>query len=246
MGETFACTLCANNELRCPVPDPAGDEGGKTQEGQAERRSITGVRMVAEMQTPSNPSGVPLSLGAVSSSSSSTASMAAYESDTEITRTRKEEGEGENDDTSNAVKEHDAPVDLTPGETLLRTVHFELREPGTHYLAVTITYDERQQEEGEGGQIIGARVRSFRKLYQFVAQTLLGIRTKAGKIASGSDASRKSLKKEDRRGERKRYALEAQIENLGDVTVVLEVRISCNILSQNDASSKMLIFEAER
>ena len=193
------------------------------------------MRMVAEMQTPSNPSGVPLSLqeGVASSrSSSGMTGNATMKSDVEVDRMR--EGKNSNNDASNPGKELDAPVDLAPGETLLRTVHFDLREPGTHYLAVTITYEERQREEGEGGQIVGARVRSFRKLYQFVAQTLLGIRTKAGEITSVRNASKKSQKKEEEeeeegRRERKRFALEAQIENLGDVTVVLEVGIiSCN------------------
>lgn len=227
MGETFACTLCANNELRGSASEYVGTkEDGKAQENQAERRSISGVRMVAEMQTPSNPSGIPLSLGTASSSSSSSTDITTVKNDTEVDKMKSEKGESEKDDTPNPVKEHDAPVDLAPGETLLRTVQFDLREPGTHYLAVTITYDERQQEEGEGGRIIGARVRSFRKLYQFVAQTLLGVRTKAGEMNLARSASKNSVKKEERREERKRFALEAQVENLGDVTVVLEVCIS--------------------
>jgi hypothetical protein len=46
VGETFACTLCVNNELSLP------DTG----------KSITAVRIAAELQTPSNTTGIPLEL----------------------------------------------------------------------------------------------------------------------------------------------------------------------------------------
>ncbi len=152
MGETFACTLCANNEL------PASDD----------TRRVGGVRMAAEMQTPLNPAGAVLELG----------------------------GAGGDE---KAALERDEP--------LQRIVRFELKEEGTHILAVTVTYTETQR--GGEGQASSGRVRTFRKLYQFVAQTLLSVRTKAGELPSRAGGSR--------------YALEAQLENLGDNAVSLEV-----------------------
>jgi hypothetical protein len=62
----------------------------------------------------------------------------------------------------------------------------------------------------EGGGAAGGRVRTFRKLYQFVAQTLIGVKTKAGDLQARKDGL-------------SRYALEAQLDNAGDRIVTLEV-----------------------
>lgn len=152
VGENFSCTLCANNEL---------EETDHT-------RSISGVRIAADMQTPSTPAGVALDLA------------------------------GPEED-----KEQASP---SPGESLQKILRFELKEEGTHILAVTVTYTETQLA-GEGKAASG-RVRTFRKLYQFVAQQLLSVRTKAGDLPSRAGLSR--------------YALEAQLENMGESAVSLE------------------------
>lgn len=107
-----------------------------------------------------------------------------------------------------------APLDLAgasdeapaPGTSLQRIVRFELKEEGPHILAVTVTYTETQLA-GEGKAASG-RVRTFRKLYQFVAQQLLSVRTKGGDLPP--------------RNGRARYSLEAQLENLGESAVSLE------------------------
>ena len=153
VGETFSCTLCANNEL-----DPADTT-----------KVVSGVRIQGDMQTPSNPTGSPLDLNGSS-----------------------EEG----DDT----------VSPGPGESLQRILRFELKEEGNHVLAVTVTYTETALGEGKAAS---GRVRTFRKLYQFVAQQLLSVRTKAGEM-SHKDGSSK-------------YLLEAQLENMGEAAVCLEV-----------------------
>lgn len=150
VGETFSCTLCANNEL---------DASDKT-------RMISGVRIQGDMQTPSAPTGSPLDLA------------------------------GEEESSSPG-----------PGESLQKILRFELKEEGNHVLAVTVTYTETALA-GEGKAASG-RVRSFRKLYQFVAQQLLSVRTKAGEL-SGRDGM-------------SRYLLEAQLENMGESAVSLEV-----------------------
>ncbi|KAF1960257.1 hypothetical protein CC80DRAFT_532755 [Byssothecium circinans] len=157
VGETFSCTLCANNEL---------DPSDRT-------RSISGVRIQGEMQTPSTPSGSPLELIAAAETS---------------------HDNGEAGDTPG------------PGESLQRILRFELKEEGNHVLAVTVTYTEAALI-GEGKAASG-RVRTFRKLYQFVAQQLLSVRTKAGEL-SGKDG-------------RGRHLLEAQLENMGEGAVTLE------------------------
>jgi hypothetical protein len=154
VGETFSCTLCANNEL-----DPS--DGTK---------AINGVRIQGEMQTPSNPTGSPLDLAGSQEQGSDTASPG-------------------------------------PGESMQRILRFELKEDGNHVLAVTVTYTETALGEGKAAS---GRVRTFRKLYQFVAQQLLSVRTKAGELNQKNGSSR--------------YLLEAQLENMGEAAVCLEVR----------------------
>lgn len=153
VGQTFTCTLCANNELR-----------------DGDNRSVSGVRIAAELQCPN--SAAPLAL-------------------------QLESADG-----------GDGAVDVTPGGTLQKTLRHELKEEGQHVLAVSVTYTETLH--GEGGGDIGGRARTFRKLYQFVAQPLLTVRSKV--------TERKRSGGEGRR----QWVLEAQLENVGDTSVVLE------------------------
>jgi hypothetical protein len=153
VGETFSCTLCANNEL-----DPADNT-----------KAISGVRIQGDMQTPSNPTGSPLDLS------------------------------GLQEEAENACP--------GPAESLQCILRFELKEEGNHVLAVTVTYTETALGEGRAAS---GRVRTFRKLYQFVAQQLLSVRTKAGEMGPKNRSSR--------------YLLEAQLENMGEAAVCLEVR----------------------
>jgi hypothetical protein len=156
VGETFSCTLCANNEL---------DASDAT-------KAVSGVRIQGDMQTPSNPAGSPLDLAGCAEDDESTASPG-------------------------------------PGDSLQRILRFELKEEGNHVLAVTVTYTETALGEGKAAS---GRVRTFRKLYQFVAQQLLSVRTKAGDLSRQDGPSK--------------YLLEAQLENMGEAAVCLEVRDS--------------------
>lgn len=105
-----------------------------------------------------------------------------------------------------------------PSHSTQRIVQFHLKEEGNHVLAVSVSYTET---EGQDGQATSGRVRSFRKLYQFLAQPCLSIRTKA------SELSPKEV--EDRalgpygKGRLVRFVLEAQLENVGEGAITLEV-----------------------
>jgi hypothetical protein len=101
--------------------------------------------------------------------------------------------------------EEEEGVSPAPGESLQKILRFELKEEGNHVLAVTVTYTETALK-GEGMAASG-RVRTFRKLYQFVAQQLLSVRTKAGELGEGTG----------------RFLLEAQLENMGEGAVSFEV-----------------------
>ncbi|KAF2166959.1 hypothetical protein M409DRAFT_54719 [Zasmidium cellare ATCC 36951] len=155
VGETFTCTLCANNELL-----------------EGDRKGVSGVKITAELQTPSQQEGVSLQLS----------------------------GGGDGD-------EEDGGDMMAPGATLQRTLRHELKDEGPHVLAVTVTYTETLH--GREGPASGGRVRTFRKLYQFVAQQLLAVRSKV--------TERKRQGKEGRQ-----WILEAQLENVGEASVVLE------------------------
>lgn len=109
-----------------------------------------------------------------------------------------------------------------------KIIHFDLKEEGNHVLAVSVNYTETMmapnKDAPSGFQASGGRARTFRKLYQFVAQPCLSVRTKATELApreiegrSGGPFGKTRLL---------RFALEAQLENVGDGMIVLGVRAS--------------------
>lgn len=162
--------------------------------GEGDGRVVSGVRIATEMQTPSRPGGAALGLEG-----------AAGEGDEE------EEGDGDGDGGGGNGNGRD----LGPGESVQGIVRLDLKEEGNHILAVTVTYTESMVSGGgEGGTrtITGTRVRTFRKLYQFVAQQLLSVRTKMGSVPQGDGGSSSGAQ----------YVLEAQLENMGEASVCLE------------------------
>ncbi|KAK5997041.1 Trafficking particle complex subunit 13-like protein [Cladobotryum mycophilum] len=94
-------------------------------------------------------------------------------------------------------------VDLEPGETLQKILGFDLKEEGNHVLAVTVSYYEATETSG--------RTRTFRKLYQFICKASLIVRTKVTdlEVDGGSDG-------------RKKWVLEAQLENCSEDVMQLE------------------------
>ncbi|KAE8453130.1 hypothetical protein EG329_012317 [Mollisiaceae sp. DMI_Dod_QoI] len=158
VGETFSCTLCANNEV---LP------------GAGSAKIISNVRIEAEMKIPS--STTPITLVLVPESAT----------------------------TEKGVDGKEHGVDLEPGQSLQKVVNFDLKEEGSHVLAVTVTYSETTSTSG--------RVRTFRKLYQFVCKGCMVVRTKTGALPSSS-------------GEKgRKWALEAQLENCGEETITLDM-----------------------
>ena len=96
-------------------------------------------------------------------------------------------------------------VDLEPEYSLQRVVNFDLKEEGSHVLAVTVTYTETTPTSG--------RVRTFRKLYQFVCKSCMVVRTKTGALPV-------SILSKTSKG--RKWALEAQLENCGEETITLD------------------------
>ncbi|PGG96263.1 hypothetical protein AJ79_09663 [Helicocarpus griseus UAMH5409] len=190
VGETFSCSLCANNEL---PPDN-------------ESRVVSAVRIIAEMQTPSQIVSLELSPPA--------------------------------DDSE--------PVGLGKSQSVQKIVRFDLKEEGNHVLAVSVSYTETIMAQGGGEATGGARaasgrVRTFRKLYQFIAQPCLGVRTKATELAP-LEVDNRALGPYGRT-RLLRYALEAQLENVGDGTITLG---STTLNPKPPFKSKSLNWDFER
>ena len=103
---------------------------------------------------------------------------------------------------------------MNPGKSLQKIVYFELKEEGNHVLAVSLSYSETTMSQDRSAA--SGRVRTFRKLYQFVAQPCLSVRTKVSDFPA-------SLCKRTAQTQRvSRFALEAQLENMAHSTVSLE------------------------
>lgn len=120
---------------------------------------------------------------------------------------------------------------LQIGESLQKIVRYDLKEEGNHILAVSVSYSETRI--GQDSQAASGRVRTFRKLYQFVAQPCLSVRTKASELPP-LEVENKSL---GPYGKTRllRFALEAQLENVGDGAVVVKVGISSQKQNMNPA-----------
>jgi hypothetical protein len=126
----------------------------------------------------------------------------------------------------------------TPGSSLQRIIRFDLKEEGNHVLAVNVTYTETVSGDG---QATSGRVRSFRKLYQFLAQPCISVRTKATELA----AIEVPNKIHGPHGQTilRRYALEAQLENVSETTVVLE---DAKLVAKSPFKSTSLNWDADK
>lgn len=107
---------------------------------------------------------------------------------------------------------------LKPGESLQKIVRFDLKEEGNHILTVNVNYSETSISVRDNSAASG-RVRTFRKLYQFLAQPCLGVRTKASELPPAQAGDTKQPLEKARL---LRYALEAQLENLADGAITLQ------------------------
>jgi trafficking protein particle complex subunit 13 len=108
----------------------------------------------------------------------------------------------------------------TPGNSLQKIIYFDLKEEGNHVLAVNVSYMENIMALDSGSAATGGRVRTFRKLYQFIAQPCLSVRTKATELPS-HEVDDKSLGPYGK-SQLLRFALEAQLENVADTPITVE------------------------
>lgn len=97
---------------------------------------------------------------------------------------------------------------MKPGESIQKIVRFDLREEGSHTLAVNLSYSETVISKDQSAS--SNRVRTFRKLYQFGCRPCLNVRTK---VSSLPDNSQDHLE---------RFVVEIQLDNMADGTITLK------------------------
>ena len=164
----------------------------------ARTATVDGVRITAEMQTPSSTVALHLHSPTVP-----------------------------NDDGNDPS----GVVTLEPGQTVQNIVRFDLKEPGNHVLVVTVTYTEiissssSSSPSSSSSSSSGRRVRTFRKLYQFLAEPSLAVRTKTIELAATTVAGDR---REVTRGSR--YLIEAQLENMSQDLMTLEVIYTSDLI----------------
>ena len=108
----------------------------------------------------------------------------------------------------------EAAKDGIPFQGSIQTVvHFDLREEGSHTLCVSVSYNESMLSKDENVASSG-RVRSFRKLYNFLVGPCLSVRTKATELSTTTDGDPKDILE--------KFALECQLENLADGVITVE------------------------
>ncbi|KAI0443173.1 hypothetical protein F4803DRAFT_561829 [Xylaria telfairii] len=99
-------------------------------------------------------------------------------------------------------------IDLEPGQSLQKVVNYELHEEGNHVLVVTVSYYEATETSG--------RLRTFRKLYQFICKGSLIVRTKVGPLPSPTTTTARA------EGIGRRWVMEAQLENCSEDLMQLQ------------------------
>ncbi|GAP83725.2 putative duf974 domain-containing protein [Rosellinia necatrix] len=104
-------------------------------------------------------------------------------------------------------EKQDNGTDLDPGRSLQKIVNYDLHEEGNHVLVVTVSYYEATETSG--------RVRTFRKLYQFICKGSLIVRTKVGPLPSSTVPSSSE-------GAGRRWVMEAQLENCSEDLMQLQ------------------------
>ncbi|KAK8086903.1 hypothetical protein PG994_001877 [Apiospora phragmitis] len=122
VGETFSCTLCANQDIPPEPPAPAQPPA----KVQSQKKSIRDVKIEAEMKTPGSASVQKLLLGPHGEDGTPAATQ----------------------ETGVADAAGAGGVDLEPGQTLQKIVNFGLKEEGNHVLAVTVSYYEATETSG--------------------------------------------------------------------------------------------------
>ncbi|KAK7948334.1 uncharacterized protein PG986_009220 [Apiospora aurea] len=201
VGETFSCTLCANQDIP-PEPPATAQTPAR---GQSQKKSIRDVKIEAEMKTPGSASVQKLLLGPHGDDGTPAATT---------------EATGAAADAAGA-----GGVDLEPGQTLQKIVNFDLKEEGNHVLAVTVSYYEATETSGRTRTF--RKLYQFVCKGSLIVRTKVGplpyntaTTRKVPKLAE--DDENKQLR------QKRRWIMEAQLENCSEDAMQLE-RVVLNL-----------------
>lgn len=225
VGETFSCTLSANHDV---PPNTAEAEAPATPTlpvQQAKKKLVRDVRIEAEMKSTLSvvflfylipcafiPRASICSQPANHITSNARISTIAPSATTpqkvNLQPIDPPAADGESDDGKQP-----GGTDLGLDQSLQKIVNYDLHEEGNHVLVVTVSYYEATETSG--------RVRTFRKLYQFICKSSLIVRTKVGSLSSSSSSSSPTsptpgITKTPDVCRRRRWVMEAQLENCSE------------------------------
>lgn len=186
VGETFSCTLCANHDI---PPNPI-----ETESGTVSTLPTPGSRP-AQQANKKFIRDVRIEAEMKTPSATTPQQIVLQPTDPPAT------GKGGNDGRQGSG------TDLEPSQSLQKIVNYDLHEEGNHVLIVTVSYYEATETSG--------RVRTFRKLYQFICKGSLIVRTKIGSLPSPVAASGSE-------GIGRRWVMEAQLENCSEDLMQLQ------------------------
>ncbi|KAF7866933.1 hypothetical protein EAF04_005774 [Stromatinia cepivora] len=185
VGETFSCTLCANNELP-PLSQLAETHTSPDiATSPNTTKIISNITLSAEMKIPSTPNPISLPLS----------------------------GPSPSPPTSTSVEE--TPEIQTISQTSLQKVlHFDLKEEGAHVLAVTVTYTESSPSSPPRTRTFRKLYQFICKgclVVRTKTGTLPSLKSTSSNRSSTSIPSTSPSKETKRK---RSYALEAQLENI--------------------------------
>ncbi|CAD6450412.1 b7d622d8-8007-4534-b3e5-c6149ae1fc57 [Sclerotinia trifoliorum] len=184
VGETFSCTLCANNELP-PLPQLAQTHTSPDIAASSDTtKIISNITLTAEMKIPSTPNPISLPLS----------------------------GPSQSPPTSTSGEESpETPISQT---SLQKVLHFDLKEEGAHVLAVTVTYTESSPSSPPRTRTFRKLYQFICKgclVVRTKTGTLPSLKSTSSNRSSTSIPPTSPSKETKRK---RSYALEAQLENI--------------------------------
>ncbi|KAI0392722.1 hypothetical protein F5Y17DRAFT_467331 [Xylariaceae sp. FL0594] len=188
VGETFSCTLCANHDIPPSAAEPASATTPTFPSSNPAVAQQVKKKFIRDVRIEAE----------MKTPSASTPQKL-------VLQPTEQEPESERSDGG----KQSVGTDIEPGQTLQKIVNFDLHEEGNHVLAVTVSYYEATDTSG--------RIRTFRKLYQFICKGSLIVRTKVGSLPYASNAPRSSEE-----GAGRRWVMEAQLENCSEDLMQLQ------------------------
>lgn len=185
VGETFSCTLCANNELPPLSQLSQTHTSPDIVASPNTTKVISNITLSAEMKIPSTPNPISLPLSGPSPFPA-----------------------------ASTTGEETPETQIISQASLQKVLHFDLKEEGAHVLAVTVTYTESSPSSPPRTRTFRKLYQFICKgclVVRTKTGTLPSLRSTSSNRSSTSMTSTSPSKETKRK---RSYALEAQLENI--------------------------------